>query len=498
MTQAPVAFRLIEAHLAGDGGDPDGWTPPEKSKLGAAVKPRFSSLDRSQSGTQVTAVIGNNGTGKSRLFSAIAESFHLLSVRYTAKGLPLDYRHFQVDNNICVVRKNKSHQVVCYLNNQRTALVDLPLPNRVVAMTLTPYDKFPLPRYLARYSEFEPRVYAYLGVRDGTNRASIVSLLYRSVEQIFRTAINSPATDARMCKVLSFLGYKPVLNVNFSFSRNQSILRSIASGSSEEIRGERSAAYQRVQMHIARAPGNWADLVRSARDCLDAAEGSLVNIPVDFSTGEIGTNLVQSILLLRSLRLLNIDAVNLERQDGAVYDLKRASSGELSIVTSFIGLATVIKDASLILIDEPEISLHPEWQRSYTALLLSTFSDYKGCHFALATHSPLILSDVAAASAYAVSLDANTKLNTSAIGGQSPDYLLIRAFRVVSRNNLFLRQEVIKALRLLADGKKNSMEYIAVKHELTEVFSHLSESDPVKKLIGELIFLDVENPNAKT
>lgn len=51
----------------------------------------------------------------------------------------------------------------------------------------------------------------------------------------------------------------------------------------------------------------------------------------------------------------------------------------------------------LILIDEPDLHLHLDWQRQYIAKLIDTFSTVPEnikMHFIIATHSPFIISDL--------------------------------------------------------------------------------------------------------
>ena len=43
------------------------------------------------------------------------------------------------------------------------------------------------------------------------------------------------------------------------------------------------------------------------------------------------------------------------------YSIAESSSGEFHLFSSFVGFMASIKLYSLILIDEPEISLHPNW-----------------------------------------------------------------------------------------------------------------------------------------
>jgi predicted ATP-binding protein involved in virulence len=79
------------------------------------------------------------------------------------------------------------------------------------------------------------------------------------------------------------------------------------------------------------------------------------------------------------------------KKNGREIPLNKASSGELSFITSMIYLSTIISDKAIVLIDEPENSLHPAWQKEYLGKLLDLFPYYKA-KIIIATHSPLIVS----------------------------------------------------------------------------------------------------------
>lgn len=68
------------------------------------------------------------------------------------------------------------------------------------------------------------------------------------------------------------------------------------------------------------------------------------------------------------------------------------SSGQWNWLCTLGGLTAEVDDNSAILIDEPENSLHPAWQRDYIPAIISILNGVKGCHVVLATHSPLIAS----------------------------------------------------------------------------------------------------------
>jgi len=73
------------------------------------------------------------------------------------------------------------------------------------------------------------------------------------------------------------------------------------------------------------------------------------------------------------------------------------SHGEKSIYAQFILMYDIVKNKKdiLFLIDEPDLSLHPEWQRKYLNEFMSTFlNTKKGIHLILTSHSPFLLSDI--------------------------------------------------------------------------------------------------------
>ena len=76
-----------------------------------------------------------------------------------------------------------------------------------------------------------------------------------------------------------------------------------------------------------------------------------------------------------------------------------------------------IQNESLILIDEPENSSHPDWQMNYIGWLKEIFRDYSNCHFIIATHSPLILANLKASESTIVRLSRDSMNSISDEGG---------------------------------------------------------------------------------
>jgi len=76
---------------------------------------------------------------------------------------------------------------------------------------------------------------------------------------------------------------------------------------------------------------------------------------------------------------------------------EKLSSGEQHILILFYHLLFCIEHNTLVLIDEPELSLHVEWQRDFIDTLnkvISLQKNYKiEIQILIATHSPQIISD---------------------------------------------------------------------------------------------------------
>lgn len=447
----------------------------------------------------VTVLIGKNGVGKSRLLAGIANMFDAIergTGRKRRDDHLLSHLTYSCDNIVCDVVSDGAYRISASINGEPCPLSDLPLPSRVIALTTTPFDKFRVPASVITRSgiQHESReLYAYLGLRDRSGRASTTAAIFRALEGLFEASRSDIERRARVAEVFGFLGYRPSVEITYELS-NIGIIEQLVHGEPvEKLRDDdgRKGIYLRpFDRLVERDPSIINEMREISREALDRSkDGRVFRVRVDFEGMSPDDSFTRHVQLLRRAGLLRMRAVEIQRSsDGTVLDLKLASSGELGIVTGFLGLASVIEDGSLIFIDEPEISLHPEWQTRYVDLLRQTFGAFRGCHFILATHSPLILSDISPDTSNVVSLDPNRGQAEDAdeFAGQSSDYLLVNAFHVAGKNNLYLKQEVIKALRLAAEGKASSQEFTETVSAMVELLPSMDADSPVANLIREL------------
>ena len=152
---------------------------------------------------------------------------------------------------------------------------------------------------------------------------------------------------------------------------------------------------------------------------------------------------------------------------------------------------TNIANDSLVLIDEPEISLHPNWQMRYVSFLKKVFSKYSDSHFILTTHSHFLVSDLEGESSSVIALtrDYNTnQIQTTLLKGKdtfgwSAEEVLYNIFKVKTVRNYFFEADITDLLGLISE---NSKEKIRIKEILDTIKSiSISSNDPLNAVIEE-------------
>jgi hypothetical protein len=165
------------------------------------------------------------------------------------------------------------------------------------------------------------------------------------------------------------------------------------------------------------------------------------------------------------------------------------SSGQKSIINTLLGISSVIENNSLICIDEPEISLHPEWQEEIIQKLQEVFIEKTGCHFVIATHSPQVVSGLKSENGYILDLENNILHKSTEYFKKSADYQLAKLFNAPGYNNEYI---IKTCLYLLSKIKDNAVFDKIDFSNISELktFQHaLKPDDPVYYLVKEVISL---------
>ncbi|WP_175252611.1 AAA family ATPase [Pseudomonas sp. BMW13] len=83
------------------------------------------------------------------------------------------------------------------------------------------------------------------------------------------------------------------------------------------------------------------------------------------------------------------------RDKSELHEFEALSSGERNLIALGLKIISHACPYALILIDEPEISLHMQWQMEFHKNLVQMLRPYKNYHVVIATHSPVLVSEAA-------------------------------------------------------------------------------------------------------
>ncbi|SDP85340.1 AAA family ATPase [Desulforhopalus singaporensis] len=132
--------------------------------------------------------------------------------------------------------------------------------------------------------------------------------------------------------------------------------------------------------------------------------------------------------------------------------LLSASSGELNLITAIVYISTVIEHNTVILIDEPENSLHPRWQKEYVKNLLDIFYLYEP-KIIIATHSPTILNGALLDNEYLdIYRSDNFELSLVREDSKNIEKIYYDIFNIITPENRFVSSLLTDYLNQLAEG----------------------------------------------
>ena len=195
------------------------------------------------------------------------------------------------------------------------------------------------------------------------------------------------------------------------------------------------------------------------------------------------TEVLQAVNTLLNYNLIRLLDLKLYKLDFGSISLRRASSGEQCLLVIMLGIAGNIRDNSIVLIDEPEISLHPSWQENFMPLLIESFSNYKACHFIIATHSPQITSGLGSTNCFVTSLTKNEIYEASCFRQKSSDFQLAELFGAPGRMNEYISRIAFSLLSQINASKCVTEIEQCELDKLIELSTNVSKDDPVNELI---------------
>lgn len=440
-------------------------------------KKSFSLYDQTFNKNQniFTVIVGKNGTGKSRLLNDVISKF--ITVRE--------------ENSISLIRKNERD-----INNKIDLEVSQ-IPNKLIAVSTSPYDKFPLPRFFKSRPDNND-FYSYVGIRDLRTTDFSLGFMSKIIGQLFLIRSIDKEQFGKITEVLKYLGYSDEFHVAFDF-RIMNILSETLLGSTNPendfFEAFSRAPIFRPNLQFFRTENDKLDIEKFERfksilhRISDRRRKRIYNLILDSKRIDSEIQIEDISFLIEAgvakLRDVGLRKLNTDK----IYKISEASSGEQCIFTTLVGISCNISDNSLILIDEPEISLHPEWQEKYIQLLIETFQNYKNCHFIIATHSPQLISKLSTENCFILQMDSTELKNAKHYANNSVDFQLANIFNSPGFKNEYLSRISFSIISKVGKYKKFDDDDILNYNILKSQVKFLKKDDPIinlYKLIEDL------------
>lgn len=417
-----------------------------------------------------TLVVGQNATGKSRLLRKVVSQFI-----FKGQGSPRDrYIHNNPGASWKYYGELSPHQDVVL------DALSIAAPTNVIAVSTGRHDRFPSPNYTRKNAIITD--YHYIAPSGGGSLSSLTPSLIAIIEGLQ----DYDRKSDRLAEIFTYLDFAPIMDIKFAFdtsgvdpywkktpSRNVDLLKDdLFLHSLDPVKIDIMEKYSRFHDY--------------------ASSKNKFNLEINLSRRHIGEQfeVLSDLVELLKAGLVRISDLTLSQlTTGNRLRLSQASSGQQCMLTMILGIAGAIQHGSLICIDEPEISLHPKWQEDIIAQLQAAFSDYKGCHFIIATHSPQIVSGLTTSNGFVLSLEDNKLYHSGEYAKKSADYQLAQIFRAPGQGNEYLIRLALTLLSKLAKRERLGDDDLLRSQWLMEIQSEISDTDPVWHLIEQVRIL---------
>ncbi|HHX8482682.1 TPA: ATP-binding protein [Vibrio diabolicus] len=477
--------------------------------------------DSAQDENYFTVVIGNNGAGKSRFVSNLVDAFRDVNEkkRRNLTEYRLDYVRddylYEIERKFVESKNGRRYKTELSVNREPCS------PNRVITITTSLSDKFPRDGYhQLRPTELQENgddYYLYLGPR-AINGMSTRILMDKAISALVANVGYQEHSESYRY-IFDYLNYEPVVKLSYEvrIPRNLSgDLIDIAGKDFKEFLHDYSSSRggfrkDSIERSLNRYPdSHWDELAKvyqyikisSHKDRYKNKFSLLVNfserneVRDTQGSDELNLDLYLKLEELRKYDLVRGPTTKLYKKDGGEFDFNDASSGEASILSTLIALTPNVENDSLIVIDEPEISLHPSWQYRYIELIDKILSRKRGCHVVIATHSHFVISDLPMGRSSVVHFKANNGKSVecdyieSETHGLSAEDILLNIFDMPSTRNYYLSNEVSEALEIVAEGGRDSERFKFLVSKFKRYILHVKDVDPLKDVLVTLISLE--------
>lgn len=463
-------------------------TPQEK-----ATRLPIASFGCQDKAPLYSVLIGCNGVGKSTLLKEMVDFFvdlhayinNLKQKMSSANKARLKGVKYHIDGVCCeVIRIGRTF--LTKIDDRFLASKKLRVPT-IVACNFGAFDKFPVQKVNgSSQTRYDVPYYKYVGAHVNGNMISSSAIAFRL---LFALKENMDERQRQnLSSILDFIGYDHTITLNYSI-----VLKSKKNGS----------VYDHVLQHVQKdkeysklTSEQRNNKVRELYDFYknkEFAKQPTCNYDIDIDQNSLAANEdLNYIYKLKQYDLVQAASVVFYK-NGKQIASEEMSSGEFAMLSMVLSISTAASDShTLILIDEPELSLHPNWQMTIIDNLDRALKD-QVCHLLIATHSHMLVSDLpmnrSSVSQWEKDNDGNLIANR--IGentyGWSAEEVLLKVFKTATDRNRYFGERIAKLLELMGNDSITQEAVADELNELQEISQHLSDVDPMKMVLNTII-----------
>lgn len=452
----------------------------------------FNEIERSP---LYSVLIGTNGVGKSSLMKEIVDFFIDLHTYVNESESKLAFVNkgrlkgvvYHIDGVKCeVIRLKKGYWAK--IDGQFRTLKDLRLPS-IVACHFGAFEKFPTQKVNgSAQTKYDVPYYKYVGAHVNGNIISSSAIAFRLLFTLNEQMDNRQRQN--ICSILDFIGYDHKISLSYSLvmkSKKNEDVKAIISRRVEKDKEYINFSKQEKNEKVVQLYKFY-----KAQSSLGKAR---YDYDIDFdseNTSEGAFNELQYIYKLKQCDLVNSSNVIFHKQ-GCDITSDEMSSGEFAMLSTVLSISAAANDShTLVLLDEPELSLHPNWQMTLIDNLDRSLSN-KTCHLLIATHSHMLVSDLPMKRSSVTQLDKDEKgnLNATAISectyGWSAEEVLLKVFKTATDRNRYFGERIGKLLENMGNNSIRPKEVADELKELQEISTHLSDIDPMKSILNTIV-----------
>lgn len=395
-------------------------------------------------------------------------------------------------------------------------------PDKVVVQTFSPFSRFKAPKaditsLTKKYTEddVEQSKYVCAGLHRSSRNVGVG--LSRKVleEALFRLSENPEAAEILFSVLyeLGFqtqfsLGYRLKMGFSNAFEANDPDLFSESHLQNLQRHSRLRPSDTRIFRELNSGKGDEflgvfrhsIDVVRDHRD----PSNKSYRLPISLQNVRRDFHVIQAFALLRRLDLLNLTSCELRSSEFESIDVAKTSSGQQQMLCAIFGLATSITPGCLALLDEPELSLHPEWQLKYVDALFKIAQSVQDAHIIVATHSPLVVQQAVLHGADVVQMGDRTRnsVNPLPILSETPlsiEQALVDVFHTPIVGSAHVSNEIFQAVLKGETGSwREKSEALAKLDQLGHIYRD-EKDGKTARLVNDAIRLintpDDPSPN---